>query len=59
MLVNRLVATNTSVGQKWPDPDVQRAVELVALHPCERIERFSDCWRITQAGGKVLKIALP
>jgi len=59
LLVNRLVPVGIPAGQKWPDPDVQRAVELVLLYPCEKIERILEGWQITQPGGKVLRIAAP
>ncbi len=58
-LQNRLITTGTTAGQKWPDPDVLRAVELVILYPCEKIERIVEGWQITQAGGKLLRIAAP
>ena len=59
VLVNRLVPVGTAAGQKWPDPDVQRAVELVILYPCATIERIVEGWQIAQANGKVVRIAAP
>jgi hypothetical protein len=59
VLVNRLVPAGVAAGQKWPDPDVQRAVELVLLYPCEKIERILEGWQIGQANGKVVRIAAP
>ena len=59
LLLNRLVPANVSAGQKWPDPDVLRALELVGLYPCERIERRPDGWRIEKAVGPAQKIAGP
>ena len=58
-LQNRLITTGTTAGQKWPDPDVLRAVELVILYPCEKIERVVEGWQITRFGGKMLRIAAP
>ncbi len=57
--VNRLVPAGATAGQKWPDPDVSRAVELVGLYPCEKIERIPEGWRMTQNGGNVKRIATP
>ena len=59
VLLNRLVPQKVSAGQKWPDPDVLRAVEIILLYPGERIERVTEGWHITQPGGKVLRIATP
>ncbi len=59
MFVNPVLPSNTSAGQTWPDPDVRRAVELVVLYPCERVERVTEGWHLTQSGGKVLRIAAP
>jgi len=59
LLVNRLVPMNVSAGQKWPDPDVLRAVEIVRLYPCEKIERVLEGWQLALPGGKLLRIAAP
>ncbi len=57
-LGNPVLPSNTSAGQTWPDPDVRRAVELVGLYPCERIERKPDGWHVTHANS-VKRIAFP
>lgn len=55
---NPVLPSNTPAGQSWPDPDVRRAVELVVLYPCERIERKPDGWHVTHANS-VKRIAFP
>ena len=59
VLINPRVPIGISAGQKWPDPDVQRAVELVLLYPCQKIERVLLGWVITQADGRVRRIIAP
>ena len=59
VLMNRVVQAGTATGQAWPDPDVQRAVELVLVYPCERIDRVLEGWHIHSAGRPVRKIAAP
>ncbi len=59
VLTNRFLPQQVSAGQKWPDPDVLRAVEIILLYPGERIERVTEGWHIIQSNGKVLRIATP
>ena len=59
VLVNRQIPIGIAAGQKWPDPDAQRAVELVRLYPCATIEHVLEGWQIVQANGKVVRIAAP
>jgi len=59
VLLSVIERTETLPGQRHPDSKVVRAAELVAIHPAKTIERTQDGWRITEPGGKVLKIATP
>ena len=59
VLIDPRVPMGISAGQKWPDPDVQRAVELVLIYPCQKIERVLLGWVITQADGRVRRIIAP
>lgn len=52
-----LAAANTTppaAGQVWRDADVRRAVELVASHAPQRIEKAGAGWRLTTPDGKTL-----
>lgn len=59
VLVNRLVPQNVPAGTVWPDPDVLRAIELVVLYPCEKIERVLEGWQLTLKAGRIQRIATP
>jgi hypothetical protein len=58
VLLNTMPKTETKPGEKHADPDVVRAAELVAVHPARSIERTREGWRIIDAAGKVLRIAV-
>ena len=58
-LLNQLLRTETPAGQRYADPDVPRAAELVGIHLAKTIERTRDGWRIVEPTGRLLRIAAP
>jgi hypothetical protein len=52
--VTEFVATDA--GQVWSDPDVKRALELVAAHHPRTLEATDKAWRLTLPDGKVVVV---
>lgn len=46
-----------AAGKVWDNATVRRAAQLVAEFRGIAIEKSPECWRITQAGGRVLQVS--
>ena len=56
-LVNEVLPPTVSAGQSWPDPVIQRAVELAREHQPLRIEKTRTDWRLTRENQPVLRLS--
>jgi hypothetical protein len=56
-LVNRVLPPTVTPGQPWPDPVIQRAVELAREHKPLRIEKTRTDWRLTRENQPVLRLS--
>lgn len=49
--------TDLPAGQRWPNPDVRRAIDLVRDFDAMSIEKTVSGWRIVQRSGRALTLS--